>query len=66
MYIRYDGAIESKSNGHKKIRCSRSAFSHTEKHTEYKSGRFYSLLMGCEFKPNQYAFLLDFEYMMTS
>ena len=34
-----------------------------EKQVEYisGSGRFYSLLMGREFKPNQYAILLDLD-----
>ena len=59
MYIRYDGKIETTSNEQKQIGGSRPAFSKMEKQVEYKSGsgRMYSLLMGREFKPDQYAFL---------
>ena len=59
MYIRYDGEIETQSNGQQKIGGSRPAFNNMEKQVEYRRGRIYSLLMGREFKPNQYAILLD-------
>ena len=61
MYIRYDGEIETKSNGQKKIGGSRPAFSKWRSRENIQSGRFYSLLMGREFKPNQYAIWLDFD-----
>ena len=38
MFIRYDGKIETKSNGQKKIGGSRPAFSKMEKQVEYTSG----------------------------
>ena len=38
MYIRYDGEIETKSNGQTKIGGIRPAFSKMEKQVEYKSG----------------------------
>ena len=61
MYIRYDGEIETQSNGQQKIGGSRPAFNNMEKQVEYRSGRIYSLLMGREFKPNQCAILFDFD-----
>ena len=63
MYIRYDGKIEDRANGQKKIAGNRPAYSKMNEQVEYKvgSGKFYSLLMGREFKPDQYAILLDFD-----
>ena len=63
IYIRFDGQVETKSNGQKKIKGSRPAFSQITKQIDYKagSGRFYSLLMGREFKPGRFAVLLDFD-----
>ena len=65
MYIRFDAEIDNKPNGQKKIGGRRScvAFSKLEKLPEYKKGdgKFYSLLMGREFKPGRFAVLLDFD-----
>ena len=63
LYIRYNAEIETKSNGQKKIAGKRPAFSKIEKQKEYNKGdgRYYSLLMGREGKPGQYAVLLDFD-----
>ena len=63
IYIRFDGQVEEKSNGQKKIKGSRPAFSQITKQIDYKagSGRFYSLLMGREFRPGRFAVLLDFD-----
>ena len=64
MYIRYDAEIETKSNGQKKIGGKRTgcpAFSKIEKQPENQKGKYYSLLMGREFKPGQWAVLLDFD-----
>ena len=59
MYIRYDGKIEVRANGQKKIASNGPAFSQMKKQVAYKagSGYFYSLLMGRKFKPDQYAIL---------
>ena len=58
MYIRYDGIIEERQNGQKKIGRARPAFSKMTEQVVYGSGsgNFYSLLMGGEFKSNQYDF----------
>ena len=63
MYIRFDADIETKPNGQKKIGGKRNSipFSKLEKQPENQKGRYYSLLMGREFKPGQYAVLLDFD-----
>ena len=61
MYIRYDGEVETKSNGQKKIGGSRPAFSKIEMQVVYTSGIFYRPPVGREFKPNQYAIWLDFD-----
>ena len=63
IYIRYNAEIEEKANGQKKIGGTRPAFSKIEKQPAYKKGdgSYYSLLMGREFKPNQFAILLDFD-----
>jgi len=53
MYIRFDAGIESKPNGQKKIGHGRGpSYSKLEKQPTYKKGdgRYYSLLMGREFK----------------
>ena len=65
MYIRFDSEIDIKANGQKKIGGRRNcvSFSKLEKQPEYKKGdgRYYSLLMGREFKPGRFAVLLDFD-----
>ena len=55
MYIRYDGKIEQREN--------RPAFNKTQEQVAYKhrSGKCFSLLMGREFKPDQYTILIDFD-----
>ena len=62
MYIRYDGKVEDRDNGQKKKACNRCAYSKMNEQVEYKvgSGKFYSLLMGRDFKPDQYAIFWDF------
>ena len=63
LYIRYNAEIETKSNGQTKIAGKRPAFSKIEKQLEYMNGdgRYYSLMMGRECKPGQWAVLLDFD-----
>ena len=64
IYIRYHAQIETKSNGQKKIGgTTRPAFSKITKQIDYgsKSGDYYSLLMGREFKPSRWSILLDFD-----
>ena len=64
MYIRFDAGIESKPNGQKKIGHGRGpSYSKLEKQPTYKKGdgRYYSLLMGREFKPGRFVLLLDFD-----
>ena len=63
IYIRYHAQIENKPNGHKKIGGTRPAFSKIKEQIKYssKSGDYYSLLMGREFKPGQWSILLDFD-----
>ena len=63
IYIRYDAPIESKPNGQKKIGGGRPAFSKIDHQPSYDkgSGKFYSLLMGREFKPGRFILLLDFD-----
>ena len=62
-YIRYHAEIEDKANGQKKIGGRRPAFSKITKQIKYEAGagRYYSLLMGREFKPGRFAVLLDFD-----
>ena len=62
MVIRYDGKIKDHANGQKEIAGNRPTNSKMNKQVQYKfgSGKFYRLLMGREFKPDQYAILLDF------
>ena len=62
-YIRYDGVIETKPNGQKKIGGPRPKFSKIEKQIEYKKGdgKHYSLLMGREIKEGRWVVLLDFD-----
>ena len=62
-YIRYDGVIETKPNGQKKIGGPRPKFSKIEKQIEYKKGdgKHYSLLMGREIKKGRWVVLLDFD-----
>ena len=59
LYIRYDANIKHNSYGQKKIKFNRPAFSKITNQIEYGkgSGRYYSLLMGREIKPGQYAIL---------
>ena len=63
IYIRFDASIEDKPSGQRKIGGSRPAFSQIEKQPTYGpgDGRYYSLLMGREFKPGRFAVLLDFD-----
>ena len=63
IYIRYNATIEDKPNGQRKIGGTRPTFSKIDRQMEYKagSGRYYSLLMGREIKPGQFAILLDFD-----
>ena len=63
IYIRYNATIEDKPNGQRKIGGTRPAFSKIDKQMDYAagSGRYYSLLMGREIKPGQFAILLDFD-----
>ena len=63
IYIRYHAQIETKPNGHKKISGARPAFSKIKEQIDYssKSGDYYSLLMGREFKPGRWSILLDFD-----
>ena len=63
IYIRYHASIETKSNGQKKIGGARPAFSKITKQPDYSSeaGKYYSLLMGREFKPGRWSVLLDFD-----
>ena len=55
--------IEEKAHVQKKIGGARPAFSRIEKQPTYKKngGSYYSLLMGREFKPNQFAVLRGFD-----
>ncbi|MFM7988149.1 MAG: hypothetical protein ACKPKO_53435, partial [Candidatus Fonsibacter sp.] len=54
---------EERQNGQNNIGGARPAFSKMTEQVVYGSGsgKFYSLLMGRECKPNQYAVLLDFD-----
>jgi len=63
IYIRYHAQIETKPNGHKNISGTRPAFSKIKEQIDYssKSGDYYSLLMGREFKPGRWSILLDFD-----
>ena len=63
IYIRYHAQIETKPNGHKNISGTRPAFSKIKEQINYssKSGDYYSLLMGREFKPGRRSILLDFD-----
>jgi hypothetical protein len=63
LYIRYHAKIETKPNGQKKVGGTRPAFSKITKQIEYQqdAGKYYSLLMGREFKPGRWVLLLDFD-----
>ncbi|MFM7983431.1 MAG: hypothetical protein ACKPKO_29315 [Candidatus Fonsibacter sp.] len=63
VYIRYHAQIETKPNGHNNIGGSRPQFSKITRQIDYKrgSGKYYSLLMGREFKPGRWSILLDFD-----
>ena len=63
LYIRYDARIEAKPGGQKKIAGARPAFSKIQKQPKYEpgDGKYYSLLMGREFKPGRWSILLDFD-----
>ena len=58
MYISYDCKIEDRDNG-QTIAGNRATYSMMNKQVEHKpgGGNLYSLLMGHEFKPDQYAIL---------
>ena len=60
IYIRYSASIEAKPNGQKKIGGSRPAFSSMVSQPVYSSvaGKYYSLLMGREFKPGRWSILV--------
>ena len=60
--IRYHAHIETKPNGHKKIGGSRPPFKGIKEQIKYGSGsgKYYSLLMGREFKPGRWSILLGF------
>ena len=62
MCIIYNGMIEDRANGQKEIAGNRPTYNKMIKQVEYEfcSTKFHSLLMGREFKPDQYAILLDF------
>ena len=62
-YIKYDGVIETKPNGQKKIGGGRPKFSKIEKQIEYNKGegKHDSLLMGREIKEGRWVVLLDFD-----
>ena len=59
MYIRYDGKIEDRANDQQEIAGNIPTYINMKKQVEYEfsSGKFYSLLMGRKFKPDQYAIL---------
>ena len=59
MYIRYDGKIEDRANDQQEIAGNIPTYINMNKQVEYEfsSGKFYSLLMGRKFKPDQYAIL---------
>ena len=61
IYIRYSSLIEAKPNGQKQIGGSRPAFSSIVSQPVYSSvaGKYYSLLMGRDFKPGRWSILLD-------
>ena len=61
--IRYNESIVTKPNSQKNIGGSRPAFSSIVRQPNYSSsaGDYYSLLMGCEFKPGRWSTLLDFD-----
>ena len=63
MYIRYYGKNEDLDNGEKKMLGNRPTYSILNKQVENKlaGGNLYSLLVGREFKPDQYAIFLDFD-----
>ena len=63
IYIRSHAHIETKPSGQKNIGGSRPAFSQIKEQINYssKSGDYYSLLMGREFKPGRWSILLDFD-----
>ena len=50
-------------NGQQMLTGMRPAYSKMNKQVEHKagSGKLYSLMMGREFKPDQYAIMLDFD-----
>ena len=62
-YIRYEAEIETKPNRQKKIKGQfHFSFSKLENQPSYSKGdgKYYSLLMGREFKPGRFVILLDF------
>ena len=64
VYIRYEADIETKPNGQKNIKGKFPfSFSKLENQPSYSKGdgKYYSLLMGREFKPGRFVILLDFD-----
>ena len=59
IYIRYHAHIETKPTGQNNIGGSRPAFSNITKQIEYasRSGDYYYLIMGREFKPGRWSIL---------
>ena len=62
MYIRYDGKIEDRENGQRKMRVLGPRIVRwISKLNKRLVAVGFSLLMGREFDPDQYAILLDFD-----
>ena len=63
LHLRFNAKTEEKQNGQKKIAGKCPWFSKLVEQPVYSSedGRYYSLLMGREFKPGRFAILLDFD-----
>jgi hypothetical protein len=63
MYIRFNAPIVKKGNGQEKIGGTRPPFKDLTEQPKYErgSGKFYSLLMGREYKPGRFIILLDFD-----
>ena len=63
IYIRYRATIGNKGKGQKKIVGDLPSYSKILTQLKYtkEDGRYYSLLMGREFKPGRWAILLDFD-----
>ena len=64
MHIRFSAPTVEKANGQKKIGAgNRPAFQDLTEQPKYErgSGKYYSLLMGREYKPGRFVILLDFD-----